>query len=70
MKMTPADYQTLATALADKTLSWPLYAKAGLSPTRYRWDCLHASGVNLGPLYVYLDDTHITTALRRLVPLS
>lgn len=43
---------------------------------RYRWDLLHASRLKLGdgkgmsglPVYGYLDDTHIDTALRSIVP--
>lgn len=43
---------------------------------RYRWDLLHVSCVKIGdgvgmgglPLYGYLDDEHIDTALRRIVP--
>lgn len=44
---------------------------------RYRWDLLHASGLKLGDgigiqgdinLYAYLDDVHIDSALRHLVP--
>lgn len=43
---------------------------------RYRWDVLYASGLKIGdgvgtsglPLYGYLDDTHIDTALRSIVP--
>lgn len=44
---------------------------------RYRWDLLWASGLKLGDgmgmrgdldLYAYLDDAHIDSALRHLVP--
>lgn len=44
---------------------------------RYRWDLLYASGMRLGDgagapgdldLYAYLNDTHIDSALRSLVP--
>jgi hypothetical protein len=44
---------------------------------RYRWDLLYASRLKVGDgvgiqgdvnLYAYLDDTHIDTALRNLVP--
>jgi len=44
---------------------------------RYRWDLLYASGIKVGDgvgvkgdidLYAYLDDTHIDSALRHLVP--
>lgn len=45
---------------------------------RYRWDLLYASGLKIGDgagvvgdldLYAYLDDTHIDSALREIVPL-
>lgn len=43
---------------------------------RYRWDLIHDSGLKIGdgvgmsglPLYAYLNDDHIDTALRSLVP--
>jgi hypothetical protein len=43
---------------------------------RYRWDLLYASNLKIGdgigmsglPLYAYLTDEHIDTALRHLVP--
>lgn len=43
---------------------------------RYRWDLLYASGLKIGdgvgmeglPLYGYLNDDHIDTALRSIVP--
>lgn len=34
---------------------------------RYRWDCLWASGFDLAPLYEYLDDSHIDSALRKII---
>ena len=39
----------------------------GLSEKRLRWDCLHLSKYPTGPLYRYLNDSHIDTALRRIV---
>lgn len=42
---------------------------------RYRWDLLHACGLKIGdgkgikglPLYAYLSDDNIDTALRRII---
>ena len=42
---------------------------------RVRWDCLYASGIKIGdgigmaglPLYAYLNDTHIDTALKHIM---
>lgn len=35
---------------------------------RYRWDLLHAARFPIVPLYEYLSDAHIDSALRSLVP--
>ena len=35
---------------------------------RYRWDLVYAAQLNVKPLYVYLNDDHIDTALRKIVP--
>jgi hypothetical protein len=58
------------------------YHTRGLSAKRYRWDLLHAAKVRICdtrnafgtepnaiyfPVYDYLDDTHIDTALRAVV---
>ena len=46
------------------------YAAAGLSTRRYQWDLVRASGLMpwlCDTLYSYLDDTHIQTALNKLV---
>ena len=42
---------------------------------RVRWDCLYATNIKIGdgigqdglPLYAYLDDSHIDTALRNIM---
>ena len=42
---------------------------------RVRWDCLYATKIKIGdgigmdglPLYAYLDDSHIDTALRNIM---
>ena len=42
---------------------------------RVRWDCLYATKIKIGdgigqdglPLYAYLDDSHIDTALRHIM---
>ena len=46
------------------------YAAAGLSTKRYQWDLVRAAGLMpwlCDTLYTYLNDTHIQTALNRLV---
>jgi hypothetical protein len=52
------------------------YRKEGLSDMRYRWDLLHATELRIGdsigcpncdlPLYDYMDDNNIDTALRKI----
>lgn len=60
------------------------YRAAGLSDTRYRFDIFYASRWmrghdfeapessgqrgNIGAVYAYLDDSHIETALKRIIP--
>jgi len=47
------------------------YLDNGLSDTRYRFDLLYRCGLTLwvcDTLYKYVDDTHIATALKRIVP--
>lgn len=54
-----------------------LYQREGLSFKRFRWDMLYLARVKIGdnagmghgdvPLYEYMNDDHIDTALRRIV---
>ena len=58
------------------------YISAGLTPMRFRWDLLWTAiklgyfqlgdgvGVPGCPLYAYLNDTHIDTALRRITGIN
>jgi hypothetical protein len=43
------------------------YKADGLSDMRFRWDCLHISRFDVCSLYAYLNDSHIDTALKRIV---
>jgi hypothetical protein len=45
------------------------YHAAGLTDERFRWDCLWSSGFDTRSLSSYLNDSHIDTALRRIVEL-
>ena len=74
MKIKPEHYQTLKTAATAMIKAHPnvrdSYREAGYSDKRYRWDLLHASVGSTWvcrELYPYLDDTHIDTALRRIL---
>lgn len=77
MKIRPDHLASIRNAIKplDTAFHRSRYAAAGLSDRRYRWDLLHHSGLKIGdgkgmgglPLYGYLNDDHIDTALRHLV---
>lgn len=76
MKIHPQDLAALEAAItkrfsaADRVALWSRYVARGLSAERFRWDMLHASGFNTKPLYdAGLNDSHIDTALRRIIPI-
>lgn len=76
MKMKKEHYKVLEAAIAPKMHEYPkhAYIKGGHSAKRYRWDLLYISGLRIGdgvgmdglPLYAYLNDDHIDTALRQI----
>ena len=76
MKMQPEHVQVLRAAIQplDTEERRELYRAHPLSNMRYRWDLLWAVSRSLPDdfvcktLYAYLDDTHIDTALRTIVP--
>lgn len=78
MKMKPEHYtqlrDALTTILPKLKLSEALYQNNGLTPMRFRWDALWATQLRAGdsagmqtgwPVYDYLNDEHIDTALRQ-----
>lgn len=70
MKITDADYQALKTAVAPHIVPAQAtsYQVQGLSPMRFRWDCLYESGALTSLwLYRYLNDENIDAALRRIM---
>ncbi len=72
MKMTPAHVAHIRAAVAAFYTDFhrSRYAAAGLSDTRFRWDCLRAAGLMpwlCDTLYTYLNDVHIETALRAVI---
>lgn len=75
MKMREDHYAALRAAINLYAEKYPvplaethtLYRETGLSDARYAWDLLAASGADTTPLYAYLDDRHIQTALLRIV---
>ena len=79
MKMKPEHFTILKRAIHETMNSLPLgtysqYQTAGLSDRRYRWDLLYRSKIKIGdgigidglPLYAYLNDGHIDTALKAI----
>ncbi len=67
--MSREHYKGLADAIAvvfDKE-KYKFDLAAGLSEERLRWGMLHAIRVFRFPLYSYYKDSHIDTALRRIV---
>ena len=73
MKMTPEHYAGLRDAIRstwDQAIArgWRPESYVPLSPTRLRWDLLHASKYPTRPLYdAGLKDSHIDTALRKIM---
>lgn len=72
MKIKDSDLASLRAAcesvLAQHPRAAAEYAARGLSHKRFRWDVLRASGFNTVGLYWYLNDDHIDTALRAIMP--
>jgi hypothetical protein len=73
MKIQPKHYQYLMELVDDFIDMNPImssdYKEAGLSETRFLFDVLYALKINdfiCDTLYLYLDDTHLHTALKRI----
>lgn len=69
MKVNKHDYDALRVAVLSKHSKdiQHNYREQGLSDKRYRWDLLWASKFNFGAMYDYCNDTHIDTALRKII---
>jgi hypothetical protein len=80
MKIQAAHFQQLKTMIApiDTAERRAQYIEQGLSDKRYRWDLTYSAGHASNPqsatrficdtLYEYMNDTHIDTALKSIVP--
>lgn len=73
MKIRPDHYAHLRTVIHvfDTPATRQLYIESKLSDERYRWDLTYRAGMSdwvCNHLYPYLDDAHIDTALRAIVP--
>jgi hypothetical protein len=72
MKIKPEHVEHMRAAIApfDTSFHRGRYAAAGLSTTRYQWDALRHAGLMpwlCDTLYTYANDTHIQTALNRII---
>ncbi len=71
MRITKEHYKELETALAIISATVKArYQKEGLSHQRYLWDCfwyICDNGFNPTPLYNYMNDNHIETALNKIM---
>lgn len=73
MKMQTVHFDHIAEKIAalDTPALRAAYRDAGLSLKRYQWDITRQVGLIpfvCDTLYQYLDDTHIQTALNRIIP--
>lgn len=73
MKMQSAHFNYLAEKISalDSPYLRGVYRNANLSLKRYQWDVTYQAGLTTyicDTLYQYLDDTHIQTALNRIIP--
>jgi uncharacterized membrane protein len=75
MKIKPEHIEHMQTIIHAHQAKYPntkeQYKTAGLSTARYRWDVLHATGLTpwiCAVLYPYLNDAHIETALKHIIP--
>lgn len=82
MKIKPEHLQALVDAIKpldtpERRAHYTSNVKAKDINKRYRWDLLYISKLKIGdgrgceglPLYEYMNDVHIDTALRSIVPL-
>jgi len=67
MKITDKDYNELKKAMNTDDMLKAWYKKQGASKERFAWDMLHTSLYNTNKLYKYLDDSHIQTALFKII---
>lgn len=83
MKMSAEHYETIKAAIQTIPVAGILAHRAYIIAEgkaqdvdkRLRWDCLHATKIKLGdgrgcsglPVYAYLHDAHIDTALKQIM---
>jgi len=71
MKMKLEHYKELEAAvnkvLTDRPNLRKIYIHANATFSRFCWDVFWASGYNLKTLYDYLNDSHINTAMAKIL---
>lgn len=72
MKITPEHLEHIRKAVAphDTTFHRERYVASGYSTARYQWDLVRHAGLMpwlTDTLYKYANDTHIQTALNKLI---
>lgn len=71
LKITKEDYAQLEKALKAVVSKHPEMYKAykadGLSDMRYNWDVLHMAKYDVTPMYKYLNDDHINSAVAKIL---
>lgn len=71
LKITDEDYLALSAAVKATAERLPtLYERTkqvGLSDMNYNWDILHRSGFDFSPLYSYLTEDHLNSALAHIL---
>ena len=71
MKITKEDYEALNQACLKVLETYPdvrgIYIRAGSTFTRFSWDVMRASKYDCINLYHYLNDSHIDTALSKIL---
>lgn len=71
MKMKKEHYEQIETAMKEVMTKYPdlkeKYKKSEKSKKRYAWDIFGATKPQFVELYEYLYDSHITTALLKIV---
>jgi len=73
MKMLPADFKKLKDTITPFNTEnrRASYRREHFGLLRYQWDLLRLAGMMpfvCDTLYKYLDDTHIQTALNKIIP--
>ena len=71
MKIKPQHYAALKEDIVKVMKNFPgiksSYKAAGFSKERFAWSLLHVAKIDTKMLYAYLEDSHIQTALFKII---